>query len=485
MSLTLKLPRQQRRTWFRRPRGLEQRQWIERLPTDRPEAVLRLVNRRLRDLNFTALPARHRVRCLAPFHRPLLEIHERLTERLDGYSMPLPRNRAAAMRQLAAAWARLSVGYLCSIRDAGKRETGSLEDAALGALRALGRLLLARTQVYASPPAGTWRIVHECHAVATEAGTAQKPSGDSGDARDAVTAYKQILVLGGTDMYRLRPAEQLALYQALAHWVRLVSIKRLRSREPKGPPLVFRPGEDESPRIYPHERMPDAPGLRLIDTATLAGHARQRLKRLEEGDTRSRPSGARLSGETLRNLLGAWSGSASRRFPRSKGQRGATIALGLTSSWRLLANGRGSDHQGCRLTARSASGFQAMIDNPAPDSVQVGEVVVVTEDDARVFGVVRWLRQDNEATLHLGVEALSREAGATTVALDGESSIPVFLLEANRATDQPPTLITPRSPLRERMAVTTPEGHKLTLERLLEGTASYCRFRYRQPPEAE
>lgn len=479
MSLSLKLPRQQRRTWFRQPRALEQRQWVENLPLDRSEAALRLINRRLRSLNFTAMAARQRMRCLAPFPAVLRELHERLTDKLRERNIPLPWELQVAMKQLAEAWARLVAGYLCALRDARGRESKLSSEASLFALRALCRLILARSQVYAPVPVNTWRYVHECYLKA--AARSQLPD-EIGDAGNADNTYKQALLLGATGLHRLHPVSQLALFHALEQWVAEASIRRLRGAEPKGPPIIFRPGDDEAPRIYSIDSMPEAPGLRMIDPAPLAGRARKHLNRLESeksaegiGDDR-----LNLNPDTLRTLLNVWSVNPVRRFPRAENVEQTRIALGLLPAWHAVSNGPDDGIHPCQLVDRSASGFLALIEKAPPGIVHIGELVAVPENGDWTLGVVRWLQVTDEGTLHLGVEALAREAAATSIRTDGGTKSPAFLLQGNPATDQPPTVITPRAPWRERMTVSTQGGDAITLSRCLESTSTFRRFRYQR-----
>jgi len=476
MSISLKRPRQQRRAWLARPRPGALRQWAETLPLDRPEQALDAINRRLRSLNFTAMGARRRLQCLAPLQRPVRHLNRSLAESMVNERMPAHPDLAHRLVQLSETWARLSVGYLCAVDQMGRREGRLAREATLRALQSLGRLLLARSQVYAPPPAGTWQAIHYCRS-ALHGDMRPVAPGEDGDAADTDTAYKQLLILGGIGPHRLRPSEQVALYQVLANWAQQVSVRPLRGAKPKAPPLVFRPGEDEAPRLYPQDHAPDSPGLRMIDPAPLAGRARHRLSLLEAGQHGARLSGAPLEADTLRALLNAWSASPSRRFPRAEKNQNGEMVLGLETCWRAIA-GHDGMAMNCRVTNQSAGGIQATIHAPIPQTIAVGEVLAIRQDGEWRPGVVRWLRQPDPDSILLGIETVARRARALELALDGHGvRIPALLLEENRAAESPSTLLTPRCPIHEHTTITTVEGDSLQVGRCLERTAGYSRYR--------
>lgn len=479
MNVTLKLPRQQRHPWFRRPGPAGFRALAESLPLDRPGEAWEQLARSLRELNFTACPARRRLRCMEPLLQAARRLQETLDRRLTLERFPLSPESAEYAARARETWARLAVGYLCAGRDLRGRDRGARQEVALRGLQCLGRLLLTCYHCYAPEPAGTWQAVHDCRELAgNDAEGTKVPANDTGDATDASTAYKQILVLAATGPLRLRQADQLAVYRVLAHWVRNVSIRPLRGAEPKGPPIVFRPGEDEAPRQYPRDRMPDAPGLRLIDPAPLAGRARHRLELMESGEHGSRLSGELLGGDTLRLLLAAWSGASARQFPRSESDHATALAVGLEATWHALQGSRRPSLR-CQLADRSSAGFRAVLERAPPGLLQVGELVATDDRGGWVVGIVRWLRQREDEPLQLGVEAISRHPQPVNLRLDGDGhTCSALLIEENRAAHHPRSLVMPPVPFDEHTAVYVEEtGESVSVGRLLESTGSVLRFR--------
>lgn len=473
---TFKPPRQQRRPWFRRPRPAAVRKWADGVPLERPVEAWERLDRKLRELNFTACSGKSRLRCLQPLHRLARYLQKELEEELTGERFPPSQGTEARAAGARETWARLAAGYLCVQRDLGQRDAGARTEAALRGLQAMGQLMLICYHQYAPEPRGAWHAVHELREGAGKLSSEGGAPTRDGEAGDVEGAYKQILVMGAAGPYRLRPDEQAPVHRVLAEWVRHVAIRPLRGAEPKAPPVVFRPGEDEAPRQYALDHVPDAEGLRLIDPAPLAGRARRRLERIEAGDARPRLSGERLAGETLRVLLGAWSGAVSRQFPRSDAGQDTTMAIGLEQAWETLS-GPGRTPHPCRLADRSSAGFQAILPDPPRGILQVGELVVVREGGEWTAGIVRWLRRAEPPQLQVGIETIARMPVPVRLSC-GNGAGPGLLLQGNRAAHHPASLVTPPYPFREHMRVRVEDsGETLTLGRLVEGTGSVNRFR--------
>lgn len=473
-----KPPRQQRRPWFRRPRPAFLRKWADSLAEDLPLEAWEQLDGRLRSLNFTALPARRRLRCLEPLHRAAGRLQAVLEAEIAGERLPLSPASEDHAERARQGWARLAAGYLCVLRDLGERDHGARGQAALRGLQAMAQMMLDCYHQYLPEPRGAWRAIHELRDGAGSRPGAGSPV-NAGEAPDPDSAYKQILVMAAIGPFRLRQDEQAPVHRVLADWVRHVTIRPLLGAEPKAPPIVFRPGEDEAPRQYPLGQVPDSPGLKLIDPAPLAGRARSRLEQIETGDTRPGVSGERLASETLRVLLGAWSSAVTRQFPRSDIGQETLLAIGLGAACEALSGAR-EPRLSCRLADRSSSGFQALVNDPPAGMIQVGELVAARDGPDWNVGVVRWLRRPEAGQIQLGVETIARRPKPVRLRVPGgdPDSSPALLLEGNRAAHHPASLVTGPLSLREHMHVGLVEsGETVMLGRLVESTGSVNRFR--------
>lgn len=469
---SFKPPRQQRRPWFRRPRPAALRTRADALPLDRPLEAWEHLTREVRALNFTACSGRRRLRCLEPLHQIAHFLQTVLEERLARERFPPSRATAAQAFGAREAWTRLAVGYLCAQRDLPERDQSARNEAALRGLQAAARLLLICYQQYTPEPRGAWHAVHDLF-------EGSGPMRENRGAPNPESVYKQILVMAAAGPYRLRQDEHAPVHRILADWVRHVTIRPARGAEPKAPPIVFRPGEDEAPRQYPLDQIPDSPGLKLIDPAPLAGRARRRLELLESGDTRPRLSGERLAGATLRVLMGAWSGAVSRQFPRSETSHPGRLVVGLEPAWQAL-NVQPVPALDCRLADRSSAGFQLLMSEPPAGVVQVGELVAVQDGPLWSVGIVRWLRRPESGLVQSGVEIISRnpEPVRLQVTDNSRETSPALLLKGNRAAHHPSSVVTAPLPIREHMRVSFEgTGETIILGRLVEGTGSVNRYR--------
>lgn len=477
---SFKPPRHQRRSWIGRPRPATLRKRAESLLLGHRFEAWERLDGELRLLNFTACSGRHRLRCLEPLFRCARRLQVALEEQLVGERYPPPPAIDELLLRARHCWTRLAVGYLCVQRDLGEHDRGARADGALRGLQSMAQLMLDCYHQYTPEPRGAWRAVHELHdGLGPKPGSATFNPAEDGDAADPGSAYKQILVMAGTGPFRFRPDEQALVHRVLAGWVRHVTIRSLRGAEPKAPPVVFRPGEDEAPRQYPLDQVPDAPGLRLIDPAPLAGRARRRLEQIETGDSRPGVSGEYLAGETLRVMLSGWSTAVSRQFPRSDMGQDTRLAIGLGPTWRAL-RGPPEPPLRCQVANRSAAGFQALVRNPSPGMLQVGELVAASDGSQWIAGIVRWLRRPESALLQVGVETIARGPQAVRVrGRDSDSqSSPALLLQGNRAAHHPSSLVTGPLPLREHMHVMLDDSPEMVvLGRLVESTGSINRFR--------
>lgn len=478
---SFKLPRQQRRPWFKRPRPAALRKRADSLPLDRPLEAWEALTHEIRALNFTACSGRQRLRCMEPFHRIARFLQAALEKQLAAERLPPSRASEAHALTAREGWTRLAVGYLCAQRDLAENDHDARSEAALCGLQAMAQLMLVCYHQYMPEPRGAWRAIHELH-IGAGTGRNKGAAGPTvyGDAPDPDSAYKQILVMAAAGPMRLRLDEQAPVHRVLAGWVRHVSIRPLHDAEPKAPPVVFRPGEDEAPRQYPLDQVPDSQGLKLIDPAPLAGRARRRLELLEAGETRPRLSGERLTGETLRVLLGAWTGAVSRQFPRSETGQDSVFAVGIHQAWQALQAPPRDPVLRCRLTDRSSAGFQALLETAPAGMIEVGELVAVRDGSRWNVGIVRWLRRPEPELMQVGVETIARRPVPVrfSVNSDGHAWSPALLLQSNRAAHHPASLVTGTIPLREHMQINLEgSGKAITLGRMVEFTGSVSRFR--------
>lgn len=466
MTSTLTIPAQKRRRWSARPRPQRIARDLARLPASSGAAADAL-GARLAELNRTAASAQRRERCLALFESPARGLYLTLLEHLAAESAPLSAVAQARVERLGDLYAQLAVGHLLSLRDQSRPrpETGA------AALRALARMLLLHYHGYMTVPTGAWEAVHRCH-----------PPAGNDDERE--TLYKQILILGGTGAYRFRSLQQLAVHRALADWARQARLDKAGRQRTRGTTLVFRPGDDRPPILYPGEDCPRTPEWRVIDTTPLASLVRQQLDAAADPD-RSPAVGLRLESDSLRALITTWSDNPQRRFPRVRAERSLQAHAGFSNIAATLDGGPGLPALPARVLNESANGFNLGLDDPEPGSVAIGELILGERAhfEGRVLGVVRWLYRDGDRHWTAGVETMARETRSVALyRADGTGTgLPALALPANAAAQTPAAVITPE-PLAQRDAdwLLTGKGSntRIRIGRQLEETDSFCLYRY-------
>lgn len=487
MNFSLELPKASRRAWFSRPDPVRVAARVQAVPLLNVQRATETLNDQLRAVNNSSCGARRRAQCLAPFLAPLEHLNHVMVNSLVDATSPFPDELLLRVIDVGELWWRLAIGYLCVLRDARRGNTLILETAALSALRALSRFILVHYHCYEPAPNGAWRAIHECRAAAPSV-----PAGIAGDNTELGIAYKQILILGGTGVQRLRPYEQATLYRVLSRWAGLVSVQPLGVLRPAGPALIFTPRDDKAPELCEDEQFPDTPGLKAIESEPLAQRARLHLRELETHPRRLQESDGGLAPDTLRAISSIWSGAPQRRFPRVSASRPMQLLWGLEATWATLENAAPPAPISAQLLEHSATGLGVLLQFPPSGPIRVGEVALTRGDasESWTLGVVRWLRHEHDREWLVGVQYLSREPQAAMLRRerdDGQRT-QVLYLAANRAADTPPTLLTPRfvsAETGEYVLSTHAAETTLTLTRFVEATGSFLQYRFTQRSDAE
>lgn len=139
----------------------------------------------------------------------------------------------------------------------------------------------------------------------------------------------------------------------------------------------------------------------------------------------------------------------------------------------------------------SAGGYRLLWDSEQNSQAQVGELLGLRESgDPDSFhlslGVVRWMKQNTERGLELGVEMLSPGAVAVGTrihkAKGGSEYMRSLLLPAIKALGQPATLLTQALPYHVGDVVTVNSHGKearVELVKLMENTGTFAQFQFR------
>jgi hypothetical protein len=137
----------------------------------------------------------------------------------------------------------------------------------------------------------------------------------------------------------------------------------------------------------------------------------------------------------------------------------------------------------------SPGGYCLEWDNNIPHTIKAGEIIGVKEAHHNTWniGSIRWVRQNKEKSLQIGVELLSPNAtpyGARTADFDGNPKsdfMRVLVLPEIKAAGQPSSILTPAVTFKTGQYVLLAndgQEHCIMLKKLLSSTGSYFQFAF-------
>ena len=328
------------------------------------------------------------------------------------------------------------------------------------ALEYLHRALVLSYQMYRVPSAGIWRRLHAAYAFAADKGLQDKECTIAAGLlqSSARQRYAHALLLAMSNPYGMQRAE---LEQAVQITAALAPDAQFRGR-PSGVAATGGEDSDAGPGYSPQERdraAQDQLSLDLDPLLTLLGeHLAWAPPESGLVSLRRRQGGVVEATRDMLELMSrAWQGSVDREFKRVVGGHAMTALPGLSAIHQALAGGDDFDTfnkhlsggnielsagsnmaawLGGRASSRSGSLQVTVLDQslggyrlswPASQQmrVRIGELLAlvpgqiseetVDVDEMLLLGILRWFRSEDNDTLSVGVELLSRRAWPAAV----------------------------------------------------------------------
>ncbi|MFO7593089.1 MAG: hypothetical protein R6X15_03460 [Pseudomonadota bacterium] len=414
------------------------------------------------------------------------------------------------------------------------------------AVRYLSRSLLTCYQTYTPHPENSWLELHSLYLYAEHKNIQQTPIKDEYNQlmpdSSIARVYKQILLLVLTSPYRLRQGEAEAVYSALARWAGHGHIIPYDDPSAGEALFVVHMDSDEAPdyRVFDHRNC-NSELCRLVDTRQLSKVLTEELERRKRGDI-SGPIGAQL----MRLLIRTWGVAPRRVFSRNDRQATIEVVVGTTMLHRALARelaipelsgktanfssksvtdsghstsddmwdifssskmkanyehylnltAEEADHEikipevvseTWQIRNESAGGYRLALEPSQSAKVQVGELIGLRhrrDGDLWETGVVRWLRQDLEGGLEIGVQALAPQVLPVMVKKvepKGHTADYQYglMLPKIPTLKQPATIITPVMLFHtgDELILHSPDNDlKITLLQQLQATGSFAQF---------
>jgi hypothetical protein len=510
--------------------------WLVRLPLlNAPQASRELLNQ-LTALNQRAIEDSWRLKLLELFRGPVSTVCAALEKSYDAMPLPLAEHHQHAAERVRALHAAMATGYkrlVVSLSRRAHTSASERDEAALvtqRAIQCLGQVLASSFSLYAPPPPGTWREMHDLYRFAESEGLAETPVLDALNfcvtASSVSHVYKQALLLDFADPYHLPPRMLAKVYLYLDAFAPLAHVTQAVEKLRPNCQFLLNLATDRAgisnvgdPAVTVEVR------YRLLNTEELARHAHTQLKQIENGEKPETPGlssdyYAAQGAEMLTRLITAWGVQPKRRYSRVARHHAPIEIVSGLGDIHLLANGGvpfarssgtvgplpqrnwlgkgegsprkapGKVTQGmiCKLIEESAGGFSFERTGMREAPVRVGDLIAgrSPKDGApRNIALVIWVMTMHADTVRVGVKRLAPSAQAVGIvpADRPEADLqPTLRLPPIPVLKQPETLITPRGLFREQRVLTLDDGyrtHQVIAGRLLHTTGSFEQFEFR------
>ena len=416
----------------------------------------------------------------------------------------------------------------------------------------LSRVLLTSYQTYSSHPNDVWFELHLLYLHAELKGLQRVPVRDKEEPKQAelsiANLYKQILLLALASPYRLRQGEAESVYGALRRWAAQTKIIAYDDPGSREALFVIHMDSDQPPDYMAlNNRACSNELCRLIDTSQLAHLLGDELAYVRKHNESGKVPAPNISQDLLNRLILAWGLNPKRQFSRSNKEADIRVVVGITALHQVLTSGQEDELMSAHLSSyqsrsvlsadrittddvwnvfsakeltnavkpqkeerravkldvtvhnwqiqnESAGGYRLCTNDDPSARIHVGELLGLKPRNAGKWeiGVVRWIRQTNEAELELGVQVLAPEAKPVMVkGLDTKSKIDFqrsLLLPEVKAVNRPTTLITPIrlfQPGNEVLMHAPGEDATISLGAVQQDSGTFIQFSFKSDDTAE
>jgi cyclic-di-GMP-binding protein len=329
-------------------RPKEVRRWVEDLPLANVGQTGRLLYQALVSTNGMDIPAKARLDLLEALREPTSSVMQSLRRHYVGTGFPLPEKSRNAAKLDEAMCRAMAAGYESATRDLLLgRSYASSRRVALAihrSVRYLGQVLLANYHAYAPGPAGTWLEIHQLFLQAERQGIDDKRVQDDtyGLAKRGTVAdaYKQVLMLGLTDPYRLPQPEIENVYVAIERWSPLATLRPC-GEHPGRRAFMVNLAKDQAPLAFSFQQEP-LDTCRILDATEVIPDVEEEARRATgHHPVAATPAdgmapGDFLSEATLARLLASWDNRSERRAQRVGKSSPVSVVRGLSAIHQFL-----------------------------------------------------------------------------------------------------------------------------------------------------
>lgn len=512
-------------------RPTELRRFLDQLPYTDPIKTCGIVSEELAALNRQRLTPQVRLPLIELYRqtfRKLIQLQSRLLRGSTAVRQSRKANESlTALSRLAR---ELSFAFKIVVSDR-LSEDGSrsgdriLQASILRAIKFLGLEQLFSYHTYAPASSHVWSELNQLYALALQQGLADSPYIDDENSAlpsSSIThVFKQIALTARSDPYHLGNGEAWKVYDFLDRWAELGKITRTHGAQRKNGRFFIDLEGTSAPRPLNGEPAElDPKRHRILDTHDLARWIDDQMRELEVGnlavtETIHLDLAPQEIARVLRYLLQSWWHCPTRQHERRERLSWVEGVCGLSSAHDLLKedaevvaepyphkddsieistsgamrrpSGIRVQQERWRLINHSTGGVALGVRLPCNPAMRVGQLIMFRNpaagEDSWLLGVIRWLSQDQEDEIKVGVQYLSDHAKPVVVRdISGDTARTIAALEieirqANRP--MPPQLITPHGifqPQKEAVLKSGGEQLRIRAGKLIEATSSLDRF---------
>lgn len=360
-------------------------------------------------------------------------------------------------------------------------------------------------------PKSIWSEAHQMFRLGAEHKFLDEPTEPKN--RSIATIYKRILLLSLADPLRFAPLEQDKVVDIVENYGHLAHFQPISKLTNSAGYFLIELDSDKQP-YFVGNRTADlhVPASILLETSELARHLHKTEAAIEAKAPQAHDRAKLLARlQILRRTIRQWSISPQRTYQRIVSQAQVDIVFGIRSVVIQINDGKmptpssatPSDEESVEYGPASInrprevllSKWQILNESPggyavrsmaiADEQVRAGDIVAMRAFPEATWMVasIRWLQQDEENRIEMGLQILSSRAVPVlvrpTIYTEGQHYLPALLLPEIPILKQPARIATSKgtyTPLRE-LSILAPEGElKVRATKLTEQQMSYDLF---------
>jgi hypothetical protein len=414
-------------------------QWVDRVNRQKAGEQARLFYSLLVEVNSLDISVQARFNFLNLIAQAIRPLVGRLEKKFAGLSLPLDENKVKYVELVQSFWKELELGYKIIIEDlsdgnflSGIMSQKNLSLALFNSLEAISYQIFYQYQLYSQIDPQYWRELHQLFHYAQKKKVASKVLKlDDNHAASIEKRYLKLMMFSLSNPYHLTVEHMRWLWNQLDEWVYDVFLVEDHNKFAKKEiSFSIDPFSARPPSLQPNEKNNINDPLFFLNDK-LWGVQTNKLSRTiqkKNADNGHYAEHAAL----VERLLRIWSGDQYRRNARNELIDTVNLVLGCSNISNFLSHieiepkllnlhSQSPDTMmhlkidpqrlyKALMLDESSSGyrFKLILDDEQRFVPSLGEVIAIKHNDDSIrVGFLRWLKENNENDIELGVEHLS------------------------------------------------------------------------------